>query len=302
MNLTKLAVSIFMIGSLVGCAGSKYNEHTASVDLVNEINYKSLENKIKEIEQKFGAQVGVALYDVETKKESWNYKGDNRFPLMSTFKTLAGAKVLLDVEKNKVSFDSTILVKEKSIITWSPVTKNYVGQKFSLKQASTAMMVMSDNTAANIVLEKIGGPNVLTSFIRDTGDKVTRLDRMEPELGEALNGDPRDTTTPNAIVKTLHVLLFGNILSDASKSQLKQWMMDNKVSDSLFRSVLPNNWKIAYRSGAGGYGSRGITAVVWSETHTPLIIAVYITQTKASFSERNKAIAEIGREIFSLHK
>ena len=104
------------------------------------------------------------------------------------------------------------------------------------------------------------------------------------------------------MVKSLHVLLFGNILSDGSKTLLKQWMMDNKVSDSLLRSVLPNNWAIADRSGAGRYGSRGITAVVWPEKHPPLVICIYVTQTKASFEERNKAIAEIGREIFELYK
>ncbi|MCP3944026.1 MAG: serine hydrolase [Desulfobacteraceae bacterium] len=95
--------------------------------------------------------------------------------------------------------------------------------------------------------------------------------------------------------------LFGNVLSQASKEQLKQWMMDNKVSDSLFRSVLPDNWSIADRSGAGGYGSRGITAVVWSKMRSPLIISVYLKQTKASFDERNKAIADIGKEIFTLY-
>jgi beta-lactamase class A len=302
MNLIKLTISMLIIGVFLGCIGSRHTEHTSQIGSVNEINYKSLENKITDIEQKLGARVGVSLYDVETKKESWSYKGDTRFPLMSTFKTLACAKVLLDVEKKKVSFDSSVLIKETSLITWSPVTKDYVGQKFSLKQACTATMVMSDNTAANIILEKIGGPNAVTIFMRTIGDNVTRLDRIEPELGEALEGDARDTTTPNAMVKSLHVLLFGNVLSDASKTQLKQWMMDNKVSDSLFRSVLPSNWAIADRSGAGGYGSRGITAVVWSETRPPLIICVYVTQTKASFDERNKAIAEIGRKIFELYK
>lgn len=300
MNLIKLTISMMIIGSFLGCMGSKHTEPIWGIDPV--INYESLENKIAYIEQKLGARVGVSLYDVETKKETWSYKGDSRFPLMSTFKTLACAKVLLDVENKKLSFDSSVLLEESSLITWSPVTENYVGQKFSLKQACAAMMIMSDNTAANIVLEKIGGPNALTIFMRTIGDDVTRLDRIEPELGEALEGDTRDTTTPNAMVKSLHVLLFGNVLSDGSKTQLKQWMMDNKVSDSLFRSVLPNHWAIADRSGAGGYGSRGITAVVWPEKHPPLVICVYVTQTKASFEERNKAIVEIGRELFTLYK
>jgi beta-lactamase class A len=80
------------------------------------------------------------------------------------------------------------------------------------------------------------------------------------------------------------------------------WMMDNKVSDSLLRSSLPNDWSIADRSGAGGYGSRGITAVVWSGKRTPLIISIYLTQTDASFDERNKAIAGIGKKIFTFYR
>lgn len=301
MKLIKLALFLLIIGSLLGCIGSKNRNYNTQSNSPNELKFKSIENNIKDIERKLGALVGVSLYDVEN-KESWSYKGDLRFPLMSTFKTLACAKALLDVEKKKVSFDASVLINEGSLIKWSPVTKQYVGQQFSLKQACAAMMAMSDNTAANIVLEKLGGPNALTIFMRAIGDNVTRLDRIEPELGEALEGDVRDTTTPNAMVKSLHVLLFGDVLSDTSKTQLKQWMMDNRVSDSLFRSVLPDSWDIADRSGAGGYGSRGITAVVWSETRTPLIICVYLTQTRATFDERNKAIAEIGREIFALYR
>ena len=115
-----------IIGSFLGCMGSRHTESIWGIDSV--INYESLENKITDIEQKLGARVGVSLYDVETKKETWSYKGDSRFPLMSTFKTLACAKVLLDVENKKMSFDSSVLLEKSSLITWSPVTENYVGQ------------------------------------------------------------------------------------------------------------------------------------------------------------------------------
>lgn len=162
-------------------------------------------------------------------------------------------------------------------------------------------MIMSDNTAANIVLENTGGPQALTFFMRSIGDQYTRLDRTEPELNEAAQGDIRDTTTPEQMVKTLNMLLFGNILSDESKNKLKDWMIKNKVADSLLRSVLPPGWNIADRSGSGGNGSRGITAVVWSDSRPPLIISIYMTQSNASFNERNKAVAEIGNEIFSFY-
>jgi len=264
------------------------------------VNANTITEKIKQVEQKLGARVGVSVFDIGA-NESWNYNGDDKFPLMSTFKALACAKLLADVEKGIQSFDTSMVIKESSLIAWSPVAEKRIGEKMNLKQACSAAMLMSDNTATNIVLTGIKGPKALTQFMRSMGDNVTRLDRIEPDLNEALDGDERDTTTPNAMVKSLHKLLFGDVLSHDSKQQLKQWMIDNKVTGSLLRSVLPKNWSIADRSGSGGFGSRGITAVVWSEQHAPIIISIYLTQTSASFAQRNKAIADIGKEIFSVY-
>jgi beta-lactamase class A len=266
--------------------------------LVSSLHANTIIKKIEEIESQLGARIGVSIYDVADNK-LWNYNGDTRFPLMSTFKTLACAKLLVDVEKGLQSFDTSSVITASSIIAWSPTTEKLIGERISLKQACSAAMIMSDNTATNIVLSGIEGPKALTQFMRSIGDEITRLDRNEPDLNEAIDGDKRDTTTPNAMVKSLHTLLFGDVLSQVSKAQLKQWMIDNKATGSLFRSVLPDNWSIADRSGAGGNGSRGITAVVWSDKRSPLIISVYLTQTDASFALRNKAIANIGKEIFS---
>lgn len=263
-------------------------------------NADAITDSIKTAEKDLGARVGVAVLDTQT-DTLWSYHGDQRFPLMSTFKTLACANLLSDVEAGKQSFDKATEIKKDELITWSPVTEKHVGKAFTLKQACNAAMIMSDNTAANIVLSGIEGPAGLTAFLRENGDNVSRLDRIEPDLGEAAIGDEKDTTTPNAIVHTLDNLLYGTVLSEPSKKQLKQWMMDNKVSDSLLRSVLPQGWSIADRSGAGGNGSRGVTASVWSESQKPLIIGIYLTQTDADFDARNQAIANIGKAIFSVY-
>lgn len=256
-----------------------------------------ISREIERVEENLGARVGVAVYNTED-EGVWSYNGDARFPLMSTFKTLAAANILYDVDNRKQQLEREVHIGEDEVLSYAPVTKNFVGKKFTLKEACSAAMLMSDNTAANIMLENTGGPQGLTKFLRGIGDQVTRLDRNEPSLNEALDGDSRDTTTPNAIVKTLNELLFGEVLSEASREQLKEWMVENKVSDSLLRSVLPEGAVIADRSGAGGYGSRGITAVVWSESHQPIIVAIYLTQTEASFDRRNRAIAQIGEAIF----
>lgn len=160
---------------------------------------------------------------------------------MSTFKVLACAKLLADVEKGHQSFDTSTIITASSLIKWSPITKNLVGEQMSLKQACSAAMIMSDNTATNIVLNGIKGPKALTQFMRSIGDEVTRLDRIEPDLNEALDGDMRDTSTPNAMVKSLHTLLFGDVLSQTSEAQLIERMIDNKVTGKLLRKVLPES-------------------------------------------------------------
>lgn len=259
-----------------------------------------VESKIREIEKRYNCRAGAAVLNTQT-ETLWSFNGSLRFPMMSTFKTLACANLLYNADSGKKDLNSKVAIEKNSIVEWSPVTEKKAGMEFTLEEACSAAMIMSDNTAANIVLENTGGPEALTFFMRSIGDQYTRLDRTEPELNEAAQGDIRDTTTPEQMVKTLNMLLFGNILSDESKRKLKDWMIKNKVADSLLRSVLPPGWYIADRSGSGGNGSRGITAVVWSDSRPPLIISIYITRSDGSFEERSKAVAEIGNEIFKFY-
>ncbi|PTO97118.1 class A beta-lactamase [Vibrio sp. 10N.286.48.B8] len=256
---------------------------------------------IEQIESRVSGRIGIAVYDSAT-KQTWSYKGDERFPMMSTFKTLACANLLYDHENEGLDLESKVGVNSDELIAWSPVTKAFVGKEISLRGACAATMAMSDNTAANIVLASIGGPNGLTEFLRSTGDRKTRLDHIEPDLNHARPGDERDTTTQKTMVKTLNKLLYGSALSEESKAQLKTWMIDNKVSDGMIRSILPDGWKVADRSGAGAYGSRAITAIVWSENRAPLIISISLTETELTIPERDTVINEIGELIFDEYR
>lgn len=256
----------------------------------------TLNDSIYSIEQRTLGRIGISVLD--STDQQWHYKGNERFPMMSTFKTLACAKMLQDSDRDILDISTMAPVKSDELIAWSPITKNMVGSLITIENACEATMKTSDNTAANIVLKHIGGPQGVTAFLRLTGDKVTQLDRFEPELNQAKADDLRDTTTPNAMNKTLHHILFEDVLAQNSKKQLKEWMQGNTVSDSLLRSVLPQGWSIADRSGAGANGSRGITAAIWTDEREPLIISIYLTQTNLSMPERNQVINEIGKAIF----
>lgn len=253
--------------------------------------------KVQQLEQQYSGQIGVAMLDTNSHIIT-GYKLNQRFPMMSTFKTLACANLLNKHDKKEISLHHSTIVQAKDIVSWSPVTKKLIGQSITLHQACEATMIMSDNTAANIILDAINGPHELTRFLRSIGDDITRLDRNEPSLNSAIKGDLRDTSTPQAMVLSLQKILFTDVLSRESTGQLTQWMLDTTITSKLLRSVLPKEWTIADRSGAGAFGSRGITAIVWPNDNQPIIISIYITQSLASLSELNDAIAEIGKAIF----
>ncbi|MGO2319637.1 MAG: class A beta-lactamase [Vibrio toranzoniae] len=195
-----------------------------------------------------------------------------------------------------------IKLKKGDIVTYSPVTKDYVGRNLTLKQACDATLTYSDNTAANYTISAGGGPNGLTKFMRSIGDDVLRSDRYEPELTKNIEYDIRDTTTTNAMTSSLNKILLGNVLSDSSKKQLRAWMEGNKVADNLLRVSLPSGWSIADRSGASDYGVRGIIALAWSESNSPVIIAMYVRKEGTSMAERDQVIADLGHVIFDKYQ
>ena len=256
-----------------------------------------LKQQLQKIEQQIGGRLGVAVLNTETNK-LWAYNGDQRFPLLSTFKALACAKMLSDIDSGALERDSKTLITQEHLVVWSPITTKSVNSHITVLKACEAAMLISDNAAANIVLDNIGGPKGLTQYLRVLGDETTRLDRIEPDINTALEGDERDTTSPKAMVLTMNRLLYGNELNAESKTQLTSWMVRNKISGSLLRSVLPSKWHIADRSGAGKNGSRAIVASVWRPNTKPYVIAIYLTGKKMGMSDRNKIIAEVGRNVF----
>ncbi|MFC7367147.1 class A beta-lactamase [Vreelandella zhaodongensis] len=253
--------------------------------------------EVGRIESQLDARVGFAAHDLET-GQRWEYNADQLFAMSSTFKTLACASLLQRVDEGSEQLERRVEVTASDLVTYSPVTEAYAdNREISLFELCEATMTTSDNTAANLILQAVGGPQAVTEFVRELGDSVTRLDRWETELNEAVPSDERDTTTPNAMVNNLEKLVVGNMLAPPSKKQLREWLVNNEVADGLFRSQMPEEWVIGDRTGAGGFGSRAITAVIWPTQREPIIVAFYITETTASFEDRNTAIAELGGVI-----
>ena len=261
----------------------------------NALEVGTLSKAVQAEEARLGARIGVAVFDAKDGTR-WAHRGDERFPLNSTHKSFSCAALLRHVDRRVLALENLISIDRASLVTYSPVMEKAGGQ-VTLREACAASVSWSDNTAANIVTNAIGGTQAFTDFMRDIGDPHTRLDRKEPEMNEAKPNDLRDTTTPDAIVESLRRIILGDVLREDSRALLTDWMINDKVADALLRASLPRTWSIADKSGAGGHGSRSIVAVIWPKNRAPIVVGIYITQTAAPMVDSNAAIARLGNVL-----
>ena len=258
----------------------------------------ALQRKVQEVEARIGGRIGYAMTDL-TGDRAWGYNAEDRFPMSSTFKSLLCGVILKRVDAGAESLDRRIAYSATDLVTYSPVTEADVEMGMTVGELCHAAVTVSDNTAGNLLLASVGGPDGFTSALRDLGDETTRLDRWETALNEGKPGDPQDTTTPQAALSTLETLLFGDTLTAGSRRQLAEWMIADAVADDLLRASLPDGWVIGDKSGAGDHGSRSILAVIWPEPDQPVLASIYMTGNDADMPARNAAIAEIGAAMFA---
>lgn len=255
-----------------------------------------LRKEINRIAAVCGGRLGVSILDVQT-LEPFSHNGDDRFPMCSTFKFLAAAAVLKRIDDEKEQLGRLIPVTEGDVVLGSSHIKAPVPGGLTMAELCEAAMIYSDNTAANLILASLGGPQAIGAFARTLGDTMTRLDRNEPALNEAIPGDPRDTTTPNAMLASMQTLLIGEALSSASKKQLTQWLVGNKTGDTRLRAGLPQGWRAGDKTGTGERGSTNDIAIVWPPNRAPILIAAYLTETPAPPEQRNATLADVGRVV-----
>jgi beta-lactamase class A len=252
----------------------------------------ALLRELDALERRHGGRLGVAILD-GTKVIS--RRGDERFALCSTFKFLAAAFVLARVDRGEESLSRRVVYSKSDLVTYSPTTEKHVEGGLTINEICEAAMVLSDNTAGNLLLESFGGPAGLTSFARSLGDTVTRLDRRETELNEATPGDPRDTTTPLAMLDMLRKTVLGNTLSPSSREQLIAWLVANRTGDKRLRAGVPKGWRVGDKTGSGSNSATNDMAVIWPPGRAPTLVTAYYTEARATDDERNAVLAEVGR-------
>lgn len=266
--MTGLSRRQTLLGGVVFAAGAVFATKPA---LADPESGQQIQERIADLERRHGAYVGVYATDLGGGL-SISHRGQEAFAMCSTFKAYAAARVLQMVEQGQLTLDQTAFVDPTAIVANSPRTAPRAGGDMTLDELCQAALQVSDNTAANLLLTTIGGPPAITAFARSIGDPSTRLDRWETELNSAVPGDPRDTSTPEALGRGYRSLLAGDALAAPQRQQLEDWMRANETSS--MRAGLPPGWTTADKTGSGDYGSTNDVGIAYGPAGQRVLLAL----------------------------
>ena len=262
----------------------------------------TLNEQFAAIERGIGGRLGVSALDTGTGRRL-GYRGSELFAMCSTFKFLLAACILKRIDDGKEDFKRRISYSEKDLLEYAPVTRAHVQEgTMTVGDLCAAAVEQSDNTAANLLLPWIGGPVGLTQFVRSLGDQVTRVDRKEPDLNSALPGDPRDTTSPAAMLGTMEKLLTDSVLFKASQTKLIEWLTKCTTGLARLRAGVPADWRAGDKTGTGERGAAGDIGIFWPAQRQPILIAAYVIGGNTTAEERDSAFAAAGRTVAELFR
>ena len=296
-------MSVLLAGALAGCSGGDTAPRPSpSAPAASQVpsappapqQGAAAVQGFTELEARFDARLGVYAVDTGSGR-TVEHRADERFAFASTFKALAAGAVL--ARTTPAQLDEVVRWSREDLVPGSPVTEQHVDRGLTLGELAVAAVTRSDNTAANLLLTRLGGPQGLEDELRSTGDRTTELDRTEPSLNEGTPGDVRDTSTPRALATSLQAYALGSALDAQDRAVLNGWLRDNTTGAELIRAGLPPGWEVGDKTGAAGYGTRNDIAVVRPPGGTPIVLAVLSSRDEPDASYDNALIAEAARVV-----
>ncbi|KAA0792890.1 MULTISPECIES: class A beta-lactamase BlaIII [Bacillus] len=287
--------------SLIGCSNSNtQSEPPKQTNQANQIKQENTGNQsFAKLEKEYDAKLGIYALDTGT-NQTVAYHSDDRFAFASTSKSLAVGALL---RKNSLeALDQRITYTHEDLSNYNPITEKHVDTGLTLKELADASVRYSDSTAHNLILKQLGGPSEFEKTLREMGDIVTTSERFEPELNEVHPGETHDTSTPEAIAKTLQSFTLGTALPIEKRELLVDWMKRNTTGDKLIRAGVPKGWEVADKTGAGSYGTRNDIAIIWPPNKKPIVLAILSNHDKEDAKYDDKLIADATKVVLNTLK
>jgi beta-lactamase class A len=256
----------------------------------------SIHRELATLERTSGGRLGICALDMANGADIL-YRADERFPFCSTFKLILAAAVLARSVEAPGLMEQRIRYGQGDMVHYSPATAEHLADGMTVTELCRATVELSDNTAANLLTNMLGGPSAVTAYARSIGDREFRLDRLEPALNTAIPGDRRDTSTPAAMAQTVRSLALGDALSTAQRQALQSWLRGSQTGANRIRAGVPSGWEVGDKTGTGDYGTANDVAVLWPPSRKPIVLAIYHTQRSADAKAREDVIAAAARIV-----
>ncbi len=250
-------------------------------------------DEFADLEEEFDARLGVYAVDTGSGEEV-AHRSDERFAYCSTHKAFTAALVLQ--QNTPEEMEEAVTYDADDVFGHSPVTGQHVDTGLPLVEVADAAVRHSDNTAANLLFDELGGPDGFEEAMEEMGDDVIEADRVEPGLSRWTPGDTRDTSTPRAMAGSLREFVLGDALPEDRREVLTRMLVDNLTGDELIRAGVPEGWEVGDKTGNGSYGTRNDIAVLWPPEGDPIVLAV-MSSREAEDAEYDNALVAGAAEV-----
>jgi len=295
-----------------------------------------LGNEIVRLAESAGGVVGVGAVHIETGREIHMNKGIP-FPMASTYKVPVAVQIFTLIDRGERSLGDMITVEQTDLHPGSGTLSRLFddpGVILSLHNLIELMLLISDNSATDMVMREAGGSAAVTERMRALGcdgitvDRPTLLligdwigvkglqeekpisnkefrelsamvtDEEREYAAEAFNRDTRDTSTPDDMAKLLAMIWNKEILSEESSTLLIDIMRRCDTGRGRIKGILPRETVVYHKTGTIGQTLNDVGIIELPDDAGHVATAIFVKESERNTERREQAVAQIARAIY----
>lgn len=295
--------------------------------------FDALRSEIARLAAPLGGSVGVAAWRLDGTGPRLAVNANLPFPMASTFKVAVAGAVFARIDDGELTLSQMVTIDPERYVESEVIADSFIhpGVSLSVHNLLELMLTRSDNTATDILVGLVGGPEAITAWVRSQGVEGLRVDRdtagivrdffkLPPGIlrevvvevsardpgfwGRAsmpnpeFDDDPRDTSTPVAMGVLLHRIFSGKALQPDSTRELGAMMRRNRTGDGRIRARLPEGTIVADKTGTIGGSVNDVGVITLPEDAGQILLAVFIKESASPVAEREMVIADIARLVY----
>ncbi len=335
-NKRRLSIATgYLLATVLFFSQTVASQTSAGQRPASDSSLQRLQREIARLSAVSGGTVGVTAIHLETGRRV-SQNGTDRFPMASSFKVPIAVQLLTRVDKGEVKLDQMIDIKESDLHPGSGTLSdlfNKGGLALSVRNLMELMLLISDNSATDVMLRTAGGADAVTARMRALGIDGINVNRstaqlisdwvgvtslppedqwtpalfskaynaVQPEEQQAaakkFDADPRDTSTPDGMARLLERIYKKDMLKPDTSELLLDIMRRCRTGEARLRGLLPAGTEIAHKTGTIGGTTNDVGIITLPDYAGHVAIAVFVKASTKDIPARERAIAEIARAV-----